>query len=85
MENHNWEYINDSISDTNDYDDYMSNGTYIDDEYELEEKEWQDYYQEISEEIKVERIGFGIPMGGNLEYLDSMTITKALENRKRLT
>jgi len=41
--------------------------------------------QEISEEIKVERIGFGIPMGGNLEYLDSMTITKALENRKRLT
>lgn len=40
--------------------------------------------QEISDEIKVERIGFGIPMGGSLEYLDSLTITKALENRKRL-
>ena len=52
MENYNWEYISDSISDTNDYDDYMNNGTYIDDEYGLEEKEWQDYYQEISEEIE---------------------------------
>jgi recombination protein RecR len=31
---------------------------------------------------KVERIGFGIPMGGSLEYLDSLTIFKALENRK---
>lgn len=31
---------------------------------------------------KIERIGFGIPMGGNLEYLDSLTILKALENRK---
>jgi recombination protein RecR len=41
-------------------------------------------HQEIPESVKVERIGFGIPMGGNLEYLDSMTITKALENRKRL-
>lgn len=35
-------------------------------------------------EVKVERIGFGIPIGGALEYLDSMTITKALENRKRM-
>ena len=41
-------------------------------------------HQELGDEIRVERIGFGIPMGGNLEYLDSMTITKALENRKRL-
>lgn len=41
-------------------------------------------HQEIPDDVKVERIGFGIPMGGNLEYLDSMTITKALENRKRL-
>lgn len=40
--------------------------------------------QEIPDEVKVERIGFGIPMGGSLEYLDSLTITKALENRKRL-
>lgn len=34
--------------------------------------------------IKVERLGFGIPMGGSLEYLDALTITKALENRKSL-
>jgi recombination protein RecR len=31
----------------------------------------------------VERIGFGVPIGGSLEYLDPMTITKALENKKR--
>ena len=38
----------------------------------------------LSSEIEVTRIGFGIPMGGNLEYLDSMTISKALENKKRM-
>lgn len=32
--------------------------------------------------VDVERIGFGIPIGGSLEYLDPMTIGKALENRK---
>jgi recombination protein RecR len=36
------------------------------------------------EGLLVERIGFGIPMGGNLEYLDPLTINKALENRKML-
>ena len=36
----------------------------------------------IAQDINVERIGFGIPMGGSLEYVDSMTISKALENRK---
>jgi recombination protein RecR len=36
----------------------------------------------IPESVRVERIGFGVPIGGNLEYLDSMTISKALENRK---
>jgi recombination protein RecR len=40
--------------------------------------------EEISDNVDVERIGFGIPIGGSLEYLDSMTISKALENRKRL-
>jgi recombination protein RecR len=40
--------------------------------------------QEIDNNVNVERIGFGVPMGGSLEYLDSMTITKALENKKRL-
>ncbi len=32
--------------------------------------------------VQVERIGFGMPIGGSLEYLDPMTIGKALENRK---
>ena len=39
---------------------------------------------ELPDNVDVERIGFGIPIGGSLEYLDSMTISKALENRKRL-
>ena len=34
------------------------------------------------QEIRVERIGFGIPIGSNLDYLDPMTITKALENKR---
>lgn len=37
----------------------------------------------LPESVNVERIGFGVPIGGSLEYLDPMTITKALENRKR--
>lgn len=43
------------------------------------------YFKSIlPETVQVERIGFGVPIGGSLEYLDTMTITKALENRKRL-
>lgn len=37
----------------------------------------------LPETVNVERIGFGVPIGGSLEYLDPLTITKALENRKR--
>lgn len=37
----------------------------------------------LPETVQVDRIGFGVPIGGSLEYLDPMTITKALENRKR--
>lgn len=40
--------------------------------------------QMLPEKINVDRIGFGIPMGGSLEYVDSLTITKALENRRHL-
>jgi recombination protein RecR len=40
--------------------------------------------QIVPEDVKVDRIGFGIPIGGSLEYLDSMTISKALENKKLL-
>jgi len=35
--------------------------------------------------VNVDRIGFGMPMGGHLEHLDALTIWQALENRKRLT
>lgn len=35
------------------------------------------------ERTEVDRIGFGVPIGGSLEYLDPLTISKALENRKR--
>lgn len=38
----------------------------------------------LPENVEIDRIGFGIPMGGNLDYLDSMTISKALENRKKV-
>lgn len=40
--------------------------------------------QVLPDDVVVDRIGFGIPMGGSLEHLDAMTITKALENRKKL-
>jgi recombination protein RecR len=38
----------------------------------------------LPEDVTIDRIGFGIPMGGNLDYLDSMTISKALENRRKM-
>lgn len=40
--------------------------------------------QVLPDSIEVDRIGFGIPMGGSLEYLDTMTIAKALENKKKM-
>jgi recombination protein RecR len=38
--------------------------------------------QELGEDIAVHRIGFGVPMGANLEYMDSLTISKAMEFRR---
>lgn len=38
----------------------------------------------IPEGVMVDRIGFGVPIGGSLEYLDSLTISQALKNRKTL-
>jgi len=35
--------------------------------------------------IAVSRIATGIPVGGSLDYCDDVTMTKALENRRRLT
>lgn len=34
--------------------------------------------------IKVTRIAHGLPVGGDLEYADEVTISKSLENRKEL-
>ena len=34
--------------------------------------------------IKVTRIAHGIPVGGDLEYTDEVTLTKALEGRREL-
>ena len=41
-------------------------------------------HQALPTTVKVERIGFGVPMGGSLEYLDPLTIKKALEYRRSL-
>lgn len=37
-----------------------------------------------SKEIKITRIASGIPVGGNLEYFDDITLSKALEDRRDL-
>ncbi len=34
-------------------------------------------------EVGVTRIGYGMPMGGDLEYVDSVTVRKSLENRRQ--
>jgi recombination protein RecR len=34
--------------------------------------------------ITVSRIGYGIPVGGDLEYVDEVTLLKAMEGRKKL-
>ena len=33
-------------------------------------------------EVKVTRIASGLPVGGDLEYADEVTLSKALEGRK---
>lgn len=33
--------------------------------------------------VPVTRIGYGMPSGGDLEYVDSVTVRKSLENRRR--
>lgn len=36
------------------------------------------------ENINVTRLAYGLPMGGHLEYADSMTLSKAFEGRKKI-
>jgi recombination protein RecR len=33
-------------------------------------------------DIKVTRLAYGLPMGGNIEYSDNITLAKSFENRK---
>jgi len=40
--------------------------------------------QVLPESLSARRIGFGVPIGSHLEYLDSMTINKAFENTTRI-
>jgi recombination protein RecR len=35
-------------------------------------------------DIKVTRIAHGIPVGGDLEYFDEVTLAKAMDNRREL-
>lgn len=35
--------------------------------------------------FKVSRLGYGLPIGGNLEYADYMTLRKAIENRSEFS
>ncbi|MHC5099298.1 recombination mediator RecR, partial [Peptoniphilus genitalis] len=44
------------------------------------------YIKNILEDydIIVSRIGYGLPVGGDLEYYDEITIQTAMENRRRL-
>ena len=38
-----------------------------------------------SENIKSSRIAYGVPMGGELEYVDSNTLIQALNNRNPIS
>ena len=40
--------------------------------------------QVLPKKINIARIGLGLPMGGSLEYLDHLTISKALEHKRKL-
>jgi len=35
-------------------------------------------------DVSVTRIGYGVPVGLNLEYADDLTLSKAIENRKKM-
>ena len=45
------------------------------------------YIQKLLENknLKVSRLSYGIPMGADIEYLDPLTIMRAIEDRKMLS
>lgn len=40
--------------------------------------------QLANKQVKVSRIAYGLPMGGQVDYIDSLTLFKALENRREI-
>ena len=34
--------------------------------------------------VNVTRLAYGLPMGGNLDYADSLTLAKAVEGRRKI-
>lgn len=40
--------------------------------------------KKIKKEIKITRLGMGVPTGADLEYADELTLTQALEGRRQL-
>lgn len=37
-----------------------------------------------SNKVNVTRIAYGVPLGGQIDYIDSLTLFKALENRRKI-
>ena len=35
--------------------------------------------------VKVTRIAFGLPVGGDMEYADDLTLSRALDGRREMT
>ena len=54
MTDYKWEFIYDNSDTLDGYDESMTNGTYIDDEYrdDVDDNVWQNYYEEIGEIIE---------------------------------
>jgi recombination protein RecR len=43
----------------------------------------QEIKKQLNSSFTITRLGYGMPMGGNLEYADYMTLRKAIENRNK--
>ena len=54
MENYNWEYVHDNTNSIDTYIDSMTDGSYIDDQYDndIDTNEWANYYEEVGEIIE---------------------------------
>jgi recombination protein RecR len=45
------------------------------------------YLQKIFEgkDVEISRLSYGIPMGAEIDYLDDMTLDRALNDRKKIS